>query len=72
MQALLCERGINVTHEALRQWRRKLGQDYANRLRRRRTYPSASRILSRMSRPRIAAVVYGIFREIFCLDFGHF
>jgi putative transposase len=29
----LCERGITVTHEALRPWCRKFGQEYANRLR---------------------------------------
>src|ERR687893_432806 len=31
--------GIHVTHEAIRQWCRKFGQDYANRLRRRRAQP---------------------------------
>ena len=39
MQELLLERGINVTHEAIRQWCLKFGQDYANRLRRRRAQP---------------------------------
>ena len=39
MQALLCERGIEVTHEAIRQWCRKFGQDYANQLQRRRAQP---------------------------------
>ena len=29
---LLCERGIDGTHKAIRQWCLKLGQDYANRL----------------------------------------
>ncbi len=33
---LLFERGITVSHEAIRQWCWKFGQDYANRLRRRR------------------------------------
>jgi hypothetical protein len=32
-QELLFERGITVSHEAIRQWCRKFGQDYANRLR---------------------------------------
>jgi putative transposase len=38
-QELLFERGITVSHEAIRQWCRKFGQDYANRLRRRRPQP---------------------------------
>ena len=36
VQEILFERGITVSHEAVRQWCRKFGQDYANRLRRRR------------------------------------
>ena len=39
VQELLCERGIDVTHEAIRQWCLKFGQDYANRLKRRRPQP---------------------------------
>lgn len=39
VQALLCERGITVSHEAVRQWCRKCGQDDANRRRRRRPQP---------------------------------
>ena len=39
MQELLLERGIDVSHEAIRQWCRKFGKDYANRLRRRRPQP---------------------------------
>jgi len=39
VQDLLFERGITVSHEAVRQWCRKFGQDYANRLRRRRPQP---------------------------------
>src|SRR5918911_4818521 len=39
VQELLLERGIAVTHEAIRQWCRKFGQDYANRLKRRRAQP---------------------------------
>jgi putative transposase len=39
MQELLFERGITVSHEAIRQWYRKCGQDDANRLRRRRPQP---------------------------------
>jgi DDE superfamily endonuclease len=33
------ERSITVSHEAIRQWYRQLGQEYANRLRRRRPQP---------------------------------
>src|SRR5262244_34623 len=36
---LLLERGIDVTHEAIRQWYLKFGQDYANQLKRRRARP---------------------------------
>ena len=36
VQELLFARGIDVTHEAIRQWGRKFGQEYANQLKRRR------------------------------------
>jgi putative transposase len=36
---LLCERGLDVTHEASRQGCLKFGQDYANQLKRRRAQP---------------------------------
>jgi putative transposase len=36
VQELLFEHGIIVSHEALRKWCRKFGQDYANQLRHRR------------------------------------
>jgi putative transposase len=39
VQELLCERGVTVSHAAIRQWYRKFGQEYANRLRRRRPQP---------------------------------
>src|SRR5215471_8349466 len=39
VEELLFERGITVSHEAIRQWCRKFGQEYANRLRRRRPRP---------------------------------
>jgi putative transposase len=39
VQDLLFERGIGVTYEAIRQWCLKVGQDYANRLRRRQPRP---------------------------------
>jgi putative transposase len=39
VQEILFERGIDVTYEAIRQWCLKFGQDYANRLRRRRGQP---------------------------------
>jgi putative transposase len=39
VQELLFERGIIVSHEAIRTWCRRSGQDYANQLRRRRPRP---------------------------------
>ena len=39
MQELLCERGINVTYEAIRQWCQKFGQDDVHQLCRRRPCP---------------------------------
>src|SRR5438105_8758448 len=39
VQEVLFERGIDVTHEAIRQWCLKFGQDYANQLKRRRPRP---------------------------------
>ena len=49
VQELLCARGIAVSHEAIRQWYRKFGQDYANRLRRRRPQPGDKWYLVRSS-----------------------
>jgi putative transposase len=42
VQERLFERGIDVTHEALRQWGRKFGQDDATQLQRRRAQPGAT------------------------------
>src|SRR5262245_50074199 len=39
VQELLFERGITVSHEAIRTWCRKVGQAYANQLRPRRARP---------------------------------
>src|SRR5881396_1845659 len=39
VQEMLLARGIDVTHEAIRQWCLKFGQDYANQLKRRRPRP---------------------------------
>src|SRR2546428_6151447 len=39
VEELLLERGVVVTYEAIRKWCRKFGQQYANRLRRRRPRP---------------------------------
>lgn len=36
---MLAERGVIVSHEAVRYWGRKFGQGYANHLRRRRPRP---------------------------------
>ena len=45
MQELLFERGIEVSHESIHQWCQKFGQDYANRLRRRRPRPGDTWLL---------------------------
>src|SRR6516225_9853323 len=39
VEELLFERAITVSHEAVRQWCRQFGQDYANQLRHRRPRP---------------------------------
>jgi len=39
VQEILFERGIEVSHEAIRGWCQKFGQDYANQIRRRRPQP---------------------------------
>jgi hypothetical protein len=39
VEEMMFARGIVVTHEAIRQWCRKFGQDYANQLKRRRAQP---------------------------------
>ena len=41
VEELLVARGVIVTYEALRQWCRQFGQQYANQLRRRRPRPGA-------------------------------
>jgi putative transposase len=35
VEEMLAARGISVSHESVRQWARKFGQDFANRIRRR-------------------------------------
>src|ERR671929_1243055 len=35
VEEMLAARGIAVSHETVRQWARKFGQDFANRIRRR-------------------------------------
>jgi putative transposase len=35
VEEMLAARGIIVSHESVRQWERKFGQDFANRIRRR-------------------------------------
>src|SRR3954469_14624329 len=35
VEEMLAARGIIVSHESVRQWARKFGQDFANRIRRR-------------------------------------
>ena len=39
VEELLFVRGVIVSHEAIRKWCRKFGQQYANQLRRRRPRP---------------------------------
>lgn len=39
VEELLCVRGVIISYEAIRQWRRKFGQAYANQLRRCRPRP---------------------------------
>jgi hypothetical protein len=39
VQEMMAERGVMVSHEAVRYWGRKFGQEYANQLRRRRPRP---------------------------------
>jgi hypothetical protein len=39
VEEILLERGVDVTHEAIRQWCLKFGQDYANQLKHRRAQP---------------------------------
>jgi hypothetical protein len=45
----LCAHGVIVTYEAIRQWCRKFGQQYANQLRRRRPRPGEPWIKTAMS-----------------------
>jgi len=42
VQELLLERGIDVTHDAIRPWCLQFGQDYAKQRKRRRAQPGAT------------------------------
>src|SRR3954465_11888746 len=50
VEEMLAARGIDVSHETVRQWARKFGQGFANQIRRRLPCPGPSR-----SRPRVRA-----------------
>ena len=39
VEEMLAARGIDVSHETVRQWARKFGQDFANQIRRRLPCP---------------------------------
>jgi putative transposase len=39
VELILAERGISITHESIRQWGLKFGDDFARKLRRRRPRP---------------------------------
>ena len=39
VEEMLAARGIDVSHETVRQWARKFGQDFANQIRRRLPSP---------------------------------
>lgn len=48
IQKLLLYRGIEVSHEAIRAWCQKFGQQFANKIRRRRPQPGAKWYLDEM------------------------
>jgi hypothetical protein len=48
VEELMAERGVILTHEAVRYWRPKFGQAYANQLRHRRPRPGDTRHLDEM------------------------
>ncbi len=52
VENLLAERGVTVTYEAIRQWCRTFGLDYARRLRRRRAFGDSEPLKIRMTRSR--------------------
>ncbi|WP_196602003.1 IS6 family transposase [Gloeocapsopsis dulcis] len=51
VQKLLLYRGIEVSHEAIRAWCQKFGQQSANKIRRRRPQPGAKWYLDEMVIP---------------------
>jgi len=57
VQEVLFERGIDVTHEAIRQWCLKFGQDYANQLKRRRPRPGDKWHLDEVFLPSTASAI---------------
>ena len=63
VQELLFERGIMVSHEAIRGWCHKFGQDYANRLRRRRPQTGDKWLLDEVF-PRIQGKRYYLWRAV--------
>src|SRR4051812_20540170 len=50
VEEMLAARGIDVSHETVRQWARKLGQDFANQIRRRLPCPGDKWHLDGVSR----------------------
>ena len=51
VEELMAERGVTMSHEAVRYWCRKFGQTYANRLRRCRPRPGDKWHLDEVFRP---------------------
>src|SRR5919112_2039 len=48
VEEMLAARGIVVSHETVRQWALKFGQDFADRIRRRLPCPGAKRLLRKL------------------------
>lgn len=57
IEELILERGVTVSYEMVRQWCAKFGQDYANRLRRRRPRPGTSGTWTRFHQDQRAAAL---------------
>jgi transposase-like protein len=59
VQELLFERGIDVSHEAIRQWCGKFGQEYANQFRRHRPRPGDKWHMEMCQTPTLV-IIFGV------------
>src|SRR4051812_50217744 len=68
VEEMLAARGLDVSHETVRQWARKFGQDFANQIRRRLPCPGDKWHLAQLGHLRRG--VYGESNDFSFIFFG--